>query len=52
MTTDPHGMAEQTGTAASHLRWQGAALLPPAVRAALTGPGAAFELVTEDCARP
>jgi acyl-CoA synthetase (AMP-forming)/AMP-acid ligase II len=40
-------MAEQTGTAASHLRWEGAALLPPAVKEALTGRGAAFELVIE-----
>jgi acyl-CoA synthetase (AMP-forming)/AMP-acid ligase II len=40
-------MAEQAGTAASHLRWAGGALLPPAARAALTGRGASFELVTE-----
>jgi acyl-CoA synthetase (AMP-forming)/AMP-acid ligase II len=40
-------MAEQAGTAVSHLRWAGEALLPPAVRAALTGRGAPFELVTE-----
>ena len=40
-------MAEQAGTAASHLRWAGEALLPPAARAALTGCGASFELVTE-----
>jgi acyl-CoA synthetase (AMP-forming)/AMP-acid ligase II len=40
-------MAEETGTAVSHLRWPGAALLPPAVRAALAGPGAPYELVTE-----
>jgi acyl-CoA synthetase (AMP-forming)/AMP-acid ligase II len=40
-------MAEQAGTAASHLRWAGEALLPPAARAALTGRGASFELVTE-----
>jgi acyl-CoA synthetase (AMP-forming)/AMP-acid ligase II len=40
-------MAEKTGTAVSHLRWQGAALLPPAVSEALTGRGAAFELATE-----
>ncbi len=33
--------------APSHLRWQGAAALPDAVRAALLGPGAPFELVTE-----
>ena len=31
----------------SHLRWQGAAALPDAVREALLGPGAPFELVTE-----
>jgi acyl-CoA synthetase (AMP-forming)/AMP-acid ligase II len=31
----------------SHLRWQGAAVLPDAVRSALLGPGAPFELVTE-----
>jgi acyl-CoA synthetase (AMP-forming)/AMP-acid ligase II len=31
----------------SHLRWQGAAVLPDAVREALLGPGAPFELVTE-----
>ncbi len=31
----------------SHLRWQGAALLPPGIREALTGRGAPFELVTE-----
>jgi acyl-CoA synthetase (AMP-forming)/AMP-acid ligase II len=40
-------MAEKAETAASHLRWAGGALLPPAARAALTGRGAAFELVTE-----
>jgi acyl-CoA synthetase (AMP-forming)/AMP-acid ligase II len=33
--------------ALSHLRWQGAAGLPGAVRDALLGPGAPFELVTE-----
>lgn len=33
--------------ALSHLRWQGAATLPAAVRDALLGPGAPFELVTE-----
>src|SRR5436309_11011334 len=33
--------------APSHLRWQGAAALPDAVREALLGPGAPFELVTE-----
>jgi len=33
--------------APSHLRWQGAAVLPGAVRDALLGPGAPFELVTE-----
>jgi acyl-CoA synthetase (AMP-forming)/AMP-acid ligase II len=33
--------------APSHLRWQGAAALPAAVRDALLGPGAPFELVTE-----
>jgi len=31
----------------SHLRWPGAAALPPAAREALTGDGAPFELVTE-----
>ena len=31
----------------SHLRWPGAAALPDAVRDALLGPGAPFELVTE-----
>jgi len=31
----------------SHLRWQGADALPAAVRVALTGPGAPFEIVTE-----
>lgn len=31
----------------SHLRWQGASVLPGAVRDALLGPGAPFELVTE-----
>jgi acyl-CoA synthetase (AMP-forming)/AMP-acid ligase II len=31
----------------SHLRWPGAAALPGAVRDALLGPGAPFELVTE-----
>ena len=31
----------------SHLRWQGAAALPAAVRDVLLGPGAPFELVTE-----
>jgi acyl-CoA synthetase (AMP-forming)/AMP-acid ligase II len=40
-------MAEKTGAAASHLRWQGTELLPTTVREALTGRGAAFELVTE-----
>jgi len=40
-------MAEKTRAAVSQLRWEGAALLPPAVSAALTGPGAAYELVTE-----
>jgi len=40
-------MAEKAGTAASHLHWAGGALLPPAARAALTGRGASFELVTE-----
>src|SRR5689334_23531895 len=30
----------------SHLRWPGAAALPGAVRVALLGPGAPFELVT------
>ena len=40
-------MAEKTGAAASHLRWQGTALLPATVRESLTGRGAAFELVTE-----
>jgi acyl-CoA synthetase (AMP-forming)/AMP-acid ligase II len=40
-------MANTTGTAVSHLRWQGAALLPPAVSEALTGRGAPYELVTE-----
>jgi acyl-CoA synthetase (AMP-forming)/AMP-acid ligase II len=33
--------------ALSHLRWQGAAALPAAVRDALLGPGAPFELVSE-----
>ncbi|HEU5393132.1 MAG TPA: class I adenylate-forming enzyme family protein [Streptosporangiaceae bacterium] len=33
--------------ALSHLRWQGASVLPDAVRDALLGPGAPFELVTE-----
>jgi hypothetical protein len=32
-------MADGTGTAVSHLRWPGTALLPPAARAALTGVG-------------
>jgi acyl-CoA synthetase (AMP-forming)/AMP-acid ligase II len=40
-------MVEKAGTAVSHLRWAGGALLPPAARAALTGRGASFELVTE-----
>jgi acyl-CoA synthetase (AMP-forming)/AMP-acid ligase II len=40
-------MADKSETAASHLRWPGAALLPSAIGEALTGPGAAFELVTE-----
>jgi acyl-CoA synthetase (AMP-forming)/AMP-acid ligase II len=33
---------------ASRLRWPGADLLPPDVRTSLLGPGAPFELVTED----
>jgi acyl-CoA synthetase (AMP-forming)/AMP-acid ligase II len=33
---------------ASRLWWQGADLLPPDVRTSLVGPGAPFELVTED----
>jgi acyl-CoA synthetase (AMP-forming)/AMP-acid ligase II len=40
-------MTQKPGGAVSHLRWQGAAQLPPAVSTALTGPGAAYELVTE-----
>ena len=40
-------MAEKPGNAESHLQWQGAALLPLAVREALTGCGATYELVTE-----
>jgi acyl-CoA synthetase (AMP-forming)/AMP-acid ligase II len=36
-------MAEKT----SHLRWLGAQALPTAVREALTGPGAPFEIITE-----
>jgi len=40
-------MAEETGTAVSHLRWPGVALLPPALRESLTGAGAAYELATE-----
>jgi acyl-CoA synthetase (AMP-forming)/AMP-acid ligase II len=39
--------AGKTGPSQSHLRWQGAALLPPAAREALIGRGAPFELVTE-----
>jgi len=40
-------MAGGTEASASHLRWQGAALLPPEARATLIGHGAPFELVTE-----
>ena len=40
-------MAEETEAPVSHLRWEGAGLLPPATKEALTGPGAPFELVTE-----
>ena len=40
-------MAGTTEAPTSHLRWPGAAVLPPAVREALTGAGAPFELVTE-----
>jgi acyl-CoA synthetase (AMP-forming)/AMP-acid ligase II len=40
-------MAGGTEASASHLRWQGAAPLPPEARATLIGPGAPFELVTE-----
>jgi acyl-CoA synthetase (AMP-forming)/AMP-acid ligase II len=40
-------MAGSSEARVSHLRWQGAAVLPSAVREALTGRGAPFELVTE-----
>jgi acyl-CoA synthetase (AMP-forming)/AMP-acid ligase II len=40
-------MAGSSEAPFSHLRWQGAAVLPAAVREALTGRGAPFELVTE-----
>jgi acyl-CoA synthetase (AMP-forming)/AMP-acid ligase II len=40
-------MAEETGTAVSHLRWPGVALLPPALGESLTGVGGAYELATE-----
>ena len=37
---DGKPMAKETGTAVSHLRWPGAALLPPALRESLAGAGA------------
>jgi acyl-CoA synthetase (AMP-forming)/AMP-acid ligase II len=40
-------MAGSSEAPLSHLRWQGAAVLPSAAREALTGRGAPFELVTE-----
>jgi non-ribosomal peptide synthetase component F len=40
-------MAADTEASASHLRWQGASLLPPRIKEALVGPGAPFELVSE-----
>jgi acyl-CoA synthetase (AMP-forming)/AMP-acid ligase II len=43
----PRQPARRTEVPLSHLRWQGAAALPPAAREALTGRGAPFELVTE-----
>ncbi len=41
-------MVEAIRTVPARLRWEGAATLPPAAREALLGPGARFELGTED----
>ncbi|RBY84762.1 class I adenylate-forming enzyme family protein [Blastococcus sp. TF02A-26] len=41
-------MTGLTDTAPARLHWEGAAALPPEVREALLGPGAPFELTTED----
>ncbi|WP_051684129.1 class I adenylate-forming enzyme family protein [Blastococcus sp. URHD0036] len=41
-------MTELTGTVPARLRWEGAAALSPEVRQTLLGPGAPFELATEE----
>jgi acyl-CoA synthetase (AMP-forming)/AMP-acid ligase II len=49
--TSQHGTSPRPAApsrpAPSHLRWPGLAALPPDVQAALAGPGAPFEVVTE-----